>query len=110
MFNVYEKCESIDFKGSRNEDWIHFPYFADIEDDEDSLTISTQVVIDYIDRGWVGDITFNLKGFDLSKEWTLDNNYTAFNKVKLRDVLCIRKTFNTRQNEAHIWKYTFLKY
>ena len=108
MFNVYEKCESIDFKGSRNENWLHFPYFADIDDDEDSLTISTQVVIDYIDRGWVGDITLNFVGYTTNDEYWLENK--AFQKIKLRDVLCIRRTFSKHPNEAATCKYTFLKY
>lgn len=110
MFGFYDTCESVDFKGSRNEHWTHFPYLADIEDDEDSLTISTEVVIDYIDRGWIGDVTFNLKGYDLGVEWSSDQEYTAFQKVKLNDVLCIRRTFSKCKKETGVWKYTFLKY
>lgn len=105
MFNIYDKCESIDFKCYRNENWIHFPYMAEISDNDDSLTISTAVVMDDIDRGWIGDITFNLSGFDLS-----DNEHTAFRKVKFMDVLCIRRTFNKHHDETAIWEYTFLKY
>lgn len=110
MFGFYDVCESIDFKGSRNEHWVNFPYLAGIEDDEDSLTISTEAIIDYIDRGWVGEITFNLKGYDLGVEWSPCQEYTSFQKVKFRDVLCVRRTFSKHRNATGVWKYTFLKY
>ena len=107
MFNFYDRCESIDFKDSRNENWIHFPGGTEINDMEDRITISTEFVFDYIDRGWLGDITFNLIGYGADDDF---NERTSFQKVKLRDVLCIRRTFNKHHDENAVWEYTFLKY
>ena len=107
MFNFYDRCESIDFKGSRNENWTHFPYVSEVKDVGDSVTISTEVVVDYIDRGWLGDITFNLAGYSVEVEsW----ERTAFQKVVLKDMLCIRRTFSKDRGSSATWTYTFLKY
>lgn len=78
-----------------------------IEDFSEEFIVDTPVIIDYVDRGWVGDITFYFDGMSTEDEW----NFTDINdKFSYTNVLCIRRGINKQVDGCGIWRYTFLKY
>ena len=102
MFNVYDK-NTVFF--SNKDKTIVLPFRVDIEDYEDYITIETQISLDEITRGWLGDITIKLSGCEFL---TLDGNTEE--DVVYKDVLCIRRIFNQYSGDVTTWKYMFMKY
>ena len=78
-----------------------------IEDFSDEFVIDTQVIIDYVDRGWVGDVTFYFEGMDI-KDGCGHTNIK--DKFSYKNVLCTRRCLNKQFDECSVWRYTFLKY
>ena len=86
---------------------INFKHYYEINDYDDSVVISTSVVIDDIDRGWRGDISFFFKGYNLEGRF---EHHDASDSKTIKDVLCRSRTFDKRDGHAIVWTYTFLKY
>ena len=64
MFNIYDRY-SLAFNDG--EKIFNFDIIQEIQDFDDYIIIKTPVTIGDIKRGWVGDITFNLSGFNMEK-------------------------------------------
>ena len=85
---------------------INFKHYYEIDELDDSIVINTSVVIDNIDRGWRGDISFFFKGYNLEGKF---ERHDAFDSKIIKDVLCRSRTFEKRDGHAIIWTYVFLK-
>ena len=102
MFNIYN-TNTIFF--SDKDKTVALPFKVDIEDYEDYITIETQISLDGIARGWIGDITIRLYGCNYL---TLDDS--AEEDVVYKDMLCVRRIFNQYGGDVTTWKYMFMKY
>jgi hypothetical protein len=85
-----------------------FKYISSFEDSYDTIRIETPVQIDFVERGWLGDITYwATNGFDI-------NDYKKRNltsePVCIKDALCIRVEVRSKLDSSVEWTYTFLKY
>lgn len=101
MAKVYDVCRVVFGDIKHN-------YPVEILELGDSIEIKTDVVIDGVNRGWIGDITFNFDGYDLDDHNTVGRN--AHEPSVLSDVLCCRRTFDSNDGNMISWTYTFLKY
>lgn len=78
-----------------------------IDDFSEEFIIDTPAIIDYVDRGWVGNITFYFSGVDIGD----DENFTDINEqLRYKNALCVRRCINKQEDGCGIWRYTFLKY
>lgn len=89
---------------------IDFSYIKKFEDYDDSIVITTEVEIDALRRGWLGDITyFATNGFRVnSYELNEDRNRIGTQHC-VKDVLLIRQGATSGVDVVE-WTYTFLKY
>ena len=84
-----------------------FVYIKEFEDSYNTITIKTEIEIDFIERGWLGDITYwATGGWELRNEL---NNCTS-EPVFIKDALCIRVEVRPEVDCPVTWTYTFLKY
>ena len=102
MANLYDVCNLI-FENDTHR--IEHNWRTDIIDFEDRIEIETELVFDTIDRGWLGNITFNFGGYDIA-----DCDSKRNMQLTLKDLLCIRRTFDKDGPNIARWKYVFLKY
>lgn len=102
MAKIYDKVPLILFNNGTKT--IEYKCGADICEFDDSIELETSFQID-IDRGWIGNITFNLAGYEIegAQEEVSD-------VIHLYNVLCIRRTIWKYNEDCIIWKYQFLKY
>lgn len=105
MFSIYDKNRII-FSTSSEE--IEFPFGPDIVDYEDTFVIETQIAIDEIRRGWIGDVQIILSGqsFDGVNNW----NDEVHDAVIYKNVLCYRRIMDYNDQNVVTWKYMFMKY
>lgn len=83
-------------------------YIREFEDFCDTIKITTEVELDFIERGWLGDITYwASKGFDV-KDYE-KSDLTSEPKC-IKDALCIRVEVRSEPDSSVEWIYTFLKY
>ena len=84
-------------------------YFCDhvisIDEYDHEIVFETCVPIDGIKRGWIGDLYYHISGFPIDD--TNNSNITSVTSFK--EVLCAKVTITACQDEAVVWKYTFLK-
>ena len=86
-----------------------FNYIKEFEDSYDTIIITTDIEINFVERGWIGDITYwAANGFDI-KDYKNRDLLTSEPRY-VRDVLCIRVDVRSEQGSPVEWKYTFLKY
>ena len=104
MFNVYDKVNVILNDGNNV---IEFKYLHGIQDFDDYIILETDVVIGNIERGWVGNLTFQFKGSDLERPST---GGTVRETKTLTNVLCSARTCEYNCDYVVTWKYKFLKY
>lgn len=84
-----------------------FMYIKEFEDSYNAITIKTEIEIDFIERGWLGDLTYwATGGGDIRNEL---NNCTS-EPVFIKDALCIRVEVRSELARPVVWTYTFLKY
>lgn len=102
MFNVYDHCSKIILDDGRIS--INFEYISKIQDFDDYIIIKTPVTIIDVDRGWRGDLTFWLGGWNMSDDGEVNDCVT------LKDVLCSARKFNLDEGVPVTWEYKFLKY
>lgn len=105
MFSIYDRNRII-FSTPSEE--IEFQFGADIADYEDTFVIETQVAIDEIRRGWVGDVKVMLSGQSLDD--TCNWNDKAHDVVTYKNVLCYRRIMDYDSQHVVTWKYMFMKY
>ena len=74
-----------------------------IEEYDHEIVLETQIIIDDMDRGWIGDLYYSGVGL------ALDNTDNITTEVCLKDVLCARITISYQRGSAVTWRYTFLK-
>lgn len=103
MFNCYDVCAVMVLDDGM--DKIKFEYVYEVSDFDDYIEVETGVVIGDVGRGWIGDITFYMTGFDVN-----DLNERVEDSMTLKNVLCSARTFESHQGHATLWKYKFLKY
>lgn len=104
MNNIYDVCNLI-FENDINK--LEHNYRVDIQDFDDYIEITTDIVFDGINRGWVGNITFHFEGHNI-KEFS--KGRTEQMRFMLRGLLCSRITFDKEGADVARWTYTFLKY
>ena len=105
MFKVLD--DPIEIVFANDAESIKFQQYYEINEYDDSVVISTSVVIGDINRGWCGDISFHFKGYNLEGKF---EQHDASDSKIIKDVLCRSRTFEKRNGYAIIWTYTFLKY
>lgn len=106
MFNAYTKTNSIIFDDGIYS--VDYPYQVTLDDYEDYFTIETEIEIDRVARGWLGDITFILSGCEISPDCFPEENVST--EVTYKDALCVRRTFELSSDRVALWKYTFNRY
>ena len=105
MFSVYDRNQIVFNDGTKV---IDFQFGADIIDYDDSFVIETQVGIDDITRGWMGDVRIVLTGQEFSDICNPTDN--AKDVVLYKDALCYRRIMEFNHPSAATWKYMFMKY
>lgn len=106
MANLYDVCNLV-FENDTHR--VEHNYRTNIQDFEDYIEIETELVFDIIDRGWIGNITFNFDGYDV-KNAGYNDEHRLHMHVMLKDLLCARRTFYKDGPNIVRWKYVFLKY
>ena len=102
---VYERIV-VSFKDN-NDNEIDAKYICSFDDQYvDEIIIESDVKIDGINRGWIGDL-FRIAERAYSVEEGDFKNKTSTSCFK--DVLCARVTVCYEPGAAVRWKYTFLK-
>ena len=105
MFSVYGKCE-ITFNNGVNP--IDFPFVVDLSDYEDTFVVESEIAIDKIVRGWIGDVRIVLRGHKIDDTYHWNEN--AVDVIVYKDALCYRRTVNVSRDSPAIYKYMFMKY
>lgn len=105
MFSIYDKNRITFNDGTKV---IDFVYGAEIVDFEDSFVLETQIAIDDIVRGWLGDVRIVLTGRSIIDYCTTEDNVQDV--VLYKDALCYRRTVEQSYPEAATYKYMFMKY
>lgn len=105
MFSIYDKNRIVFNNGTGA---IDFQFGADISDFEDTFVIETQITIDGIARGWIGDVKIVLNGHSLDS--TCNWNEEAVDVVLYKDALCYRRTVEYSSTQPATYKYMFMKY
>lgn len=105
MFRIYDK-NMIVF--SNPSETIEFPFGAYITDYEDTFVIETQIAIDDIRRGWIGDVQIVLSGQSIDSACNCNDNVHDVDTHK--NVLCYRRIMDMDDQRAATWKYMFMKY
>ena len=105
MPSIYDKCE-ITFNNGVNP--INFPFTVDLSDYEDTFVVESEIAIDKMVRGWIGDVRIVLRGYRLDD--TCNFNENAVDVVMYKDTLCYRKTVDISRSGPAIYKYMFMKY
>jgi len=102
---VYERIV-VSFKDNSGNE-INAKYISSFDDQYiDEIIIESDVKIDGINRGWVGDL-FRIAEKAYSVEDGDFKNKTSASCFK--DVLCARVTACSEYGSVVRWKYTFLK-
>ena len=104
MAKLYDGCNLI-FKN--HEHMIIHSHDCCIRDFDDYIEIETTLVLDKIDRGWMGEIRFDFNGLSIENYNGERNEHEL---VALKDVLCTSRTFNKDFKDVVVWTYKFLKY
>lgn len=77
-------------------------YVTDFEDNEFGFSFETEIPIEGLERGWVGDIKYTLVGADIC---TNDKVETT---REIKDALLVRVSTEKHYDIVE-WKYEFLK-
>ena len=80
-------------------------HVSSIDEYDHEIIFETTVPIDEIKRGWIGDLYYHIGGFPLDT----NNNTKVTSVTCVKEVLLARVTITACQDEAVMWKYTFLK-
>lgn len=85
-----------------------FNYVREFEDSYDTITITTYAEIDFVHRGWLGDITYwATNGVDIKNYEVTDLTSEC---IQVKDALCVRVEVISKPDDPVEWTYTFLKY
>ena len=100
--NIYDR---ISYIALNNEDGrIECKYVVSFDEYDDDITFETDVPIENIQRGWVGDMFVHLVGVKFS-----DMNKNVTTTKSINNVLLSKITVSCAPNEVVHWRYTFLK-
>ena len=103
---VYERIGRVHFK--KDNIGAGCNYIVEFEDSYDTIVITTIVELDFIERGWLGDITYwASRGVDIKDYEKRD--LTSESKC-VKDALCARVEVRHKPDYPIEWTYTFLKY
>ena len=96
------KFENYNFK-------FEFEYVKEFSNKDDTVVIVSNIEIDCLHRGWIGDITYwATRGYDVANCYD-DNTYTS-EPQSIKDVLLVRIEADASVESPVEWTYTFLKY
>lgn len=83
-------------------------YVYEFEDDNDEIVIKSPAQIDFVYRGWLGDITYwAADGMDINNP---EKTNLTSESCCVKDVLCVRVNVKDDGNAPVMWEYVFLKY
>ena len=85
-----------------------FNYVYEFEDNNDEIVIKSPAQIDFVYRGWLGDITYwAADGMDMNNP---EKTNLTSESCCVKDVLCVRVNVKDDGNAPVVWEYVFLKY
>jgi hypothetical protein len=100
--NVYL---GVDFIALNNEDGrIECKHVVSFNEYDDDITFDTDVPIEDIQRGWVGDMFCHLNGCNM-----INQRHKATYSKSIQNVLLSKITVSCEPNSVVRWRYTFLK-
>ena len=74
----------------------------------DEIVIKSPAQIDFVYRGWLGDITYwAADGMDMNNP---EKTNLTSESCCVKDVLCVRVNVKDDGNAPVMWEYVFLKY
>ena len=83
-------------------------YVYEFEDNNDEIVIKSPAQIDFVYRGWLGDITYwAADGMDMNNP---EKTNLTSESCCVKDVLCVRVNVKDDGNAPVVWEYVFLKY
>ena len=95
----------MDFITLNNEDGrIECNHVVSFNEYDDDITLETDVPIEDIKRGWVGDMFCHLRGFNICNQ---ESKVTTCKSI--HNVLFSKFTVSCEPNSPVRWTYTFLK-
>lgn len=96
---------NIDFISLNNEDCrIECKHISSFDEYDDEVVFETDVPIENIKRGWVGDMFCHLSGCKI-----LDMRHKVTSSKCIFNVLLAKITICSAPDTCIRWKYTFLK-
>ena len=85
-----------------------FNYVNRFENNYDQITIGSVYQIDFVYRGWLGDVTYwAADGIDVKNPEKAD---LTSEPCCIKDVLCVRVNVTYDGDAPVMWEYVFLKY
>lgn len=103
---VYTKIGRVYFQ--KDNEGSGFNYVSKFENSYDQITISSICQIDFIDRGWIGDITYwAADGMDVKNPERTD---LTSEPCCVKDVLCVRVNVTYDVDAPVMWEYVFMKF
>ena len=85
-----------------------FNYVYEFEDNNDEIVIKSPAQIDFVYRGWLGDITYwAADGMDMNNP---EKTNLTSESCCVKDVLCVRVNVKDDGDAPVMWEYVFLKY
>lgn len=103
---VYSRIGRVYFQ--KDNEGSNFNYVYEFEDDNDEIVIKSPAQIDFVYRGWLGDITYwAADGMDMNNP---KNTNLTSESCCVRDVLCVRVNVTYDSYASVMWEYVFLKY
>ena len=85
-----------------------FNYVYEFEDNNDEIVLKSPAQIDFVYRGWLGDITYwAADGMDMNNP---EKTNLTSESCCVKDVLCVRVNVKDDGDAPVMWEYVFLKY
>lgn len=101
---IFERMNCVTLKD--NENSYTTKWIKDFMEYDSEIVFETDVNIDGLKRGWVGDLFYHIdRCFDVHSGDNVDVTYAA----RFHDVLLARVTVYGSSGSCITWKYTFLK-
>ena len=99
---IYDRMITVTVKNNDSE--FEFKHIMGFEEYDHEIEIETDVQIDCLNRGYIGDLFYHAKGASLHNPQKEVTTVTCF-----KEVLLARITISAQPNCTIVWKYNFLK-
>ena len=99
---AYDKIKLVAVQNNDNK--YEFKSVTGLDEYDHEIVVTSQLQLDGLNRGFIGDLFYHLRGFSIEDEKKEVTTVTGY-----KDVLLARITVSAYPDSVVEWKYTFLK-